>query len=299
MVEAALRFIKTNRDRPFFAVVWYGSPHFPYTALEEDREGLPKCLDSRVASLFGEIIAMDRSIGMLREGLRDMGLAENTLIWFCSDNGGRDHEPDSVGGLRGFKGSLYEGGIRVPGIIEWPGRVQPMVTDFPASTMDIMPTIVDLLDLPNDSMLDVVDGASIASLLDGRIPELNRTIPFTSKGTALIDGNYKLFQEGRGRNAKWVLYDLKKDPKETVDISREHPERFEQMVEEAEKMLASVEASAAGEDYPEGKVIQPQRGAEWSAMKEYQDLYDTFANLKPGWTPPSERKKSKKGGEQE
>ena len=65
------------------------------------------------------------------------------------------------------------------------------------------------------------------------------------------------------------------------------------MIEEAEKMLASVEASAAGKDYPEGRVIQPQRGAEWFDMQEYQDLYDTFAKLKPGWIPPSKGKKSK------
>lgn len=64
-------------------------------------------------------------------------------------------------------------------------------------------------------------------------------------------------------------------------------------------MLVSVEASAAGKDYPEGKVVQPQRGAEWSDMKEYQDLYDTFAKLKPGWTPPSQGKKTKQGGEEQ
>ena len=299
MVEAALKFIEEHRARPFFAAIWYGAPHFPYAAMEEDTAGLSKDLDPKVAQLFGEIIAMDRSIGMLRRGLRDMNLAENTLVWFCSDNGRRDHEPDSVGGLRGYKGSLYEGGIRVPGIIEWRGRVTPMVTDFPASTMDIMPTIVDLLDLPDDSMLDVVDGVSLASLLDGEIPVLNRTIPFTSNGTALIDGSYKLFQQGRGRTAKWVLYDLEKDPTETTDVSRENLERFEQMVEAAEEMLASVEASAAGKDYPEGRVIQPQRGAEWFDMQEYRDLYDTFAKLKPGWIPPSKGKKSKNGKEEE
>ena len=71
------------------------------------------------------------------------------------------------------------------------------------------------------------------------------------------------------------------------------------MKAEAETVVASVQASAEGNDYPEGSVIQPQRGAEWSTMKEYQDLYDTFAKLKPGWTPPSKRKKSKKGGEEE
>ena len=287
MVQAALRFMKTNRNRPFFAVVWYGSPHFPYTALEEDLEGLPKSLDTRVANLFGEIIAIDRSIGMLRHGLREMGLAENTLIWFCSDKGGRDPEPGSVGGLRGFKGSLYEGGIRVPGIIEWPGRSRPMVTNFPASTMDIMPTIVDLLDLPEDFMLPVHDGESILPLLEGGTPERTHPIPFTMKGTALIDGKFKLVQIGRGRGATWALLDLDKDPGETTDISGQLPERFENMKAEAATMVASVQASAEGKDYPEGKVLQPQRGQEWSTMKEYQALYETFAKLKPGWSPPA------------
>jgi len=291
MVEAALKFIEKHRDRPFFTVIWYGSPHFPYTALPEDMAGLSKNLDSRVANLFGEIIAMDRSIGMLRRGLSDMDLAGNTLIWFCSDNGGRDHEPDSVGGLRGFKGSLFEGGIRVPGIIEWPGRIKPAVTDFPASTMDIMPTIVDLLDLPDDSMLSVHDGESILPLFDGKIPERTRSIPFTMKGTALIDGRYKLMQDGKGKAAQWVLYDLEKDPREATDVSVQFPERYAKMKADAEAMLASVQASAEGKDYPEGKVIQPQRGEEWSTMKEYQELYATFARLKPGWTAPGKGKK--------
>ena len=139
MVEAGLKFIETNKDKPTFTVLWYGSPHWPYRALEQDMKGLPDDIDEKQKLLFGEIIAMDRSIGMLRSKLRELGLAENTLIWFCSDNGGREHEPNAMVGLRGAKGSLYEGEIRVPGLIEWPGRVKPQVTDFPASTMDIMP----------------------------------------------------------------------------------------------------------------------------------------------------------------
>lgn len=293
MVEAALKFIEKNKERPFFVVIWYGSPHFPYSAFDEDKEGLPKNLDARVASLFGEIIAMDRSVGMLRKGLRDMDIAENTLTWFCSDNGGRDHEPNSVGGLRGFKGSLYEGGIRVPGIIEWPDHIRPMITDFPASTMDIMPTIIDLLDLPEESMMAVHDGESILPLFEGKTPERTHPIPFTMKGTALIDGQFKLIKEGNGKGAKWELFDLEKDTKETTDLSAEFPERFEAMKTQAEAMLTSVEASAEGKDYPEGKVIQPQRGEEWSSMKEYQELYETFAKLKPGWTPPAPGKKKR------
>ena len=286
MVENALQFIESNRGNPFFAVIWYGSPHFPYTALERDLDGLSQELNSREAQLYGEIIAMDRSIGMLREGLRDMGLAGNTLIWFCSDNGGRDHDPDSVGGLRGHKGSLFEGGIRVPGIIEWPGTIQPAITEFPASTMDIMPTIVDLLDLPEDSMLGVLDGESILPLFTGETPARTHPIPFTMLGTALIDGRYKLLKAKKGKSIPWELFDLLDDPKETTDISSNHPERFEKMIAEAEQMLASVEASANGKDYPEGRVIQPQRGDRWEEMEEYQRLYDTFAKLKPGWKAP-------------
>jgi arylsulfatase A-like enzyme len=178
----------------------------------------------------------------------------------------------------------------VPGLIEWPGRINPMSTDFPASTMDIMPTIVDLLDLPEESMLAVHDGESILPLFDGRTPERTHSIPFTTKGTALIDGQFKLIQDGKGKRAKWALFDLEKDPGETTDVSGEFPERFEAMKAEAEAVLASVEASAQGMDYPERRVIQPQRGEEWSTMEEYQELFETFAKLKPGWNPPAKGK---------
>ena len=110
------------------------------------------------------------------------------------------------------------------------------------------------------------------------------------KGTALIDGKFKLIQEGKGRAAEWALFDLEKDPRETTDISAEYPERVEKMKSEAAAVLASVDASAEGKDYPEGKVIQPQRGEEWSTMKEYQELFETFARLKPGWSPPAKGK---------
>jgi arylsulfatase A-like enzyme len=103
------------------------------------------------ASGFENTSGIDRSIGTLRKGLRELGIEQDTLLWYCSDNGGLNLDPDAVGTLRGHKGDLYEGGIRVPGIIEWPGHLKPQVTDFPASTMDIMPTIVDLLDLPEGS----------------------------------------------------------------------------------------------------------------------------------------------------
>lgn len=283
MVEEALQFIENNKENPFFAVVWYGSPHFSYTALEQDLAKVPEGLDKILRPLLGEIVGLDRSIGMLRTGLRQMGLDENTLVWYCSDNGGREHDPDSGGGLRGFKGSLYEGGIRVPGIIEWLGHIKPQITDFPASTMDIMPTIVDLLNLPEDCMLPV-DGESIVPLFSGKTPQRSHPMAFIKGGIALIDGRYKLVQEGRGRNLDWGLYDLEDDPGETSDISKKEPDRFEKMKTEAARILKSVEASAQGKDYPEGRVIQPQRGEEWSKMAEYKPHFETFKQLKPGFS---------------
>lgn len=290
MVEAGLEFIESKQDQPFFAVLWYGSPHWPYRALEQDLAGLPKTMDKHVRSLLGEIIAMDRSIGMLRDRLRELNLAENTLIWFCSDNGGRTHDPHAMAGLRGAKGGLFEGGIRVPGLIEWPGRIKPQVTEFPASTMDIMPTLVDLLDLPEDSMLDVVDGESLAPLFSGDLPERTRPIFFGNKGMALIEGRYKLVKNGNGNGPQWELFDLEKDFGETTDLAGRYPERADRMKEEAMAIAASIDASEQGKDYPEGKVLQPQRSQRWSEMEEYQILYETFAALKPGWKAPALKK---------
>ncbi len=144
IVAEALKFMEQSqqKDKPFFTVIWYGSPHSPWVASEQDQI---KGETQRSANHHGELVAMDRSIGTLRAGLRKLGVADNTLVWFCSDNGGlKGVGHDSVGGLRGNKGSLWEGGIRVPGIIEWPSGIKPRVTSHPASTMDILPTLVDL-----------------------------------------------------------------------------------------------------------------------------------------------------------
>lgn len=288
MVEAGLKFIEAHKDQPTFTVLWYGSPHLPYRALDQDMEGLPSDLPGKERSLLGEIVAMDRSIGMLRDRLRELDLADNTLIWFCSDNGGREHDPHSQAGLRGFKGGLYEGGIRVPGLIEWPARIKPQVTDFPASTMDIMPTLIDLLDLPEDSMLEVVDGESIVPLFSGETPQRTRPIYFGNKGVAVIDGDFKLVKNGNGKGPQWELFDLSTDAGETTDLSDQQPVRVKELMETAMEITTSIDASEMGKDYPEGNVLQPQRSARWEEMEDYQALFEYFQELKPEWKAPSQ-----------
>ncbi len=293
IVAEALKFMEKQNGSPFFAVIWYGSPHAPFRARDEDRKGFPK---GKYGDQLGEIVAIDRSIGVLRRGLRKLGIEEDTLVWYTSDNGGLTVDPDSCGPLRGHKGSVFEGGIRVPGIVEWPGRIKRMITDVPASTMDIMPTIVDMLDLPEDSMMSVRDGESILPLFDGGIPKRNRPIPFVFlKKMALIDGKYKLLSENKTRDDSWQLYDLSRDLGETNDISQEFPSRFEKMKAEAKAVMRSVEASAQGRDYPEGEVLQPQRSAFWRDMEEYRPHLETFARLKPGFVVPAQKRREKKG----
>ncbi|MGB0370774.1 MAG: sulfatase family protein [Opitutales bacterium] len=294
IVDDALKFIEREKDNPFLAVIWYGSPHFPFRTSEEDVAPYKALgFDDKHAYHLAEIAAMDRSVGTLRQGLRDMGIAENTIVWFCSDNGGLKDDPHSGGKLTGNKGALTEGGIRVPGIIEWPGTIKPTITNFPASTMDIMPTFVDLLELPQDSMLSVVDGESIKDIFFGNTPSREKGIAFLEKGKVLITENFKLRNLSKKRNnPKWELFDVDADPGEHSDISTQFPELMERMKAELQGIMASVEESEAGKDYPEGERIRtPQpKDKRWSVSPDYIQHFATFEEMKPGWTAPKQKK---------
>jgi len=115
IVNEALKFIEKEKDNnnPLFIVIWYGSPHNPLRAFDKDNKTF-KNLKENAQNHYGELASMDESIGNLRKGLKEMKIAGNTLIWFNSDNGGlQAFGPETVGGLRGYKGQIYEGGLRV------------------------------------------------------------------------------------------------------------------------------------------------------------------------------------------
>jgi arylsulfatase A-like enzyme len=183
-------------------------------------------LDHESQNHYGELVAMDRSIGTLRRGLREMALAENTLVWFCSDNGGLPNlKPGTVGDFRGFKNTVYEGGLRVPAIVEWPAMIKtPRITRHPAGTIDIFPTIADLLQLPATAMLKPVDGVSLKPLFAAEVAERAKPLPFRHQGrAALVDNRYKLVTQNIAAG-KFELYDLVNDPKESKDVAAEQPE---------------------------------------------------------------------------
>lgn len=277
VVDEALKHIRKQGGKPFFVSIWYGTPHSPFVADDADRAPFSK-LKQDAQNQYGELVAMDRSIGALRKGLRDMKLAENTLVWFCSDNGGLPNfGPETVGGLRGFKGSVYEGGLRVPGIIEWPGAIKPRITEYPAGVVDIFPTIAAVVGLPNNSMVRPIDGVSLKPLFEKDIARREKPIPFRygDKG-ALVDNHYKLVAEDR-KKGRFVLYDLVADPKETRDLTAAKPELAARLRNQFEAWSASVDASDSGKDFPEGKLVGHDPGRRfWKDVEEYKPYLEQF-----------------------
>jgi len=167
-VDVALDFIRRRvaQDRPFLAVIWFGSPHAPHQALDEDR-ALYKKKREKLQHFYGEITAMDRAFGKLRAQLRTLGIHEKTILWYCSDNGGLPNI-GATGG-RAHKSSLYEGGLRVPAILEWPARIaEPRITDVPCNTSDIFPTLMDIA-AGRPEKQRPLDGVSLVPLIDGRM----------------------------------------------------------------------------------------------------------------------------------
>jgi arylsulfatase A-like enzyme len=176
-VDAALEFIRKHKDsgKPFFAVVWFGSPHGPHQAIEEDRvlyEDQPENLQH----FYGEITGMDRAFGKLREELKTLDNFENTILWYCSDNGGLPGV-GSTGG-RGDKGEVYEGGLRVPAIIEWPVRISnPRVNTFPSNTSDIFPTLLEIAGVKAEADRPL-DGISLVPVMDNQSEIRTRPMGF-------------------------------------------------------------------------------------------------------------------------
>lgn len=280
VIDEALKFIEQQvaSQQPSFSVVWFGTPHSPFRAAEEDMLPFSE-LDDASRNHYGELVAMDRAIGTLRSRLRELGIADNTLVWFCSDNGGLPNiKPETVGGLRGFKGRLYEGGLRVPCVIEWPSTITtPRVTQHPGVVMDIFATIAEIVDLPATAMLQPTDGISLAKLFKSEIGERAKPIPFNYMGhSALIDNNYKLLHFGPNADP-YELYDLSTDPKELQNLISERSVVFERLKSQLIAWQSSLQNSVAGEDYPEGRVKEGEPEPKfWTEVIEYEPYFEDW-----------------------
>ncbi|KAA5544688.1 sulfatase-like hydrolase/transferase [Roseiconus nitratireducens] len=283
IIDQALTHIRqqAGNDQPFFDVIWYGTPHSPFRASQDDRRAFSD-LDENSQHHYGELVALDRSLGTLRAGLRQLGLQENTLLWYCSDNGGLPKiEPPTTGGLRGHKGTIFEGGLRVPCVMEWPGTIQPRRSSYPASVMDILPTVLELAGVEYPEPQRPRDGISLTKLFhpdaEGADAERDQPICFRYRGAAaIVDNDWKLLSQNVAQG-QFQLYDLSRDVAEANDAAAAAPERAKSLETKLQDWLASVDASIAGKDYPSGTVdANHPQPSYWVDHPDYQPYLDRW-----------------------
>ncbi|MGH7202623.1 MAG: sulfatase-like hydrolase/transferase [Planctomycetaceae bacterium] len=252
--DEALAFIQKNRDRPFFCYVAYNAVHGPLWREEQPRpsgkeEWLRKYAERGIDFPRRDYCAvlnhLDHSVGRLLESLRALGLEENTLVIYVSDNGAiTDKYPGDNGPLRGAKGSTYEGGIRVPAVMQWPGVIPAgTVSDANAVHFDIFSTVLAAAEVavPERNGSHPVHGVSLIEHLKsgGKAPLPDRYLFWDLYGRmAALHADWKIVGEGqnhRGRFAEalpeikqteFELYRLSKDIAETQNVAAEHPEVY-------------------------------------------------------------------------
>ena len=244
IMDRALPFIETaaKQETPFLAVIWFHAPHLPVVAAPPNTDGYTEHQD-----YYGCITAMDEQMGRLRGELKNLGIADNTMLWFCSDNGpeGDASSPGSTNGLRGRKRSLYEGGVRVPGLLVWPNVIKTgRVVSMPCSTSDYFPTVMDALghQFP-ETEARLFDGVSLLPAISAEMNERPRPIAFESQEqVSLIDNRFKIYSNGKS----WELYDLIADPNETTNVSDQHEEVVRSMIQTVEEWRQSCRESSNG-----------------------------------------------------
>ncbi len=233
----ACGFIERNAQRPFFAYLAFNAPHSPMQAKRSDQP-VVQHLKTEATRLYGAMLhSVDENVGRVLDTLDRLGLAENTLVAFVSDNGPtfayRKLWPEdwprellgSAGPLRGHKGQYYEGGIRVPFLLRWPARLPAgAVHDAPVSTLDLYPTFVAAAG-SRPAGGAVVDGVNLLpALTDAPAGDADRTPErslywFAAGAGAVRHGDWKLHVAG----ATQSLYNLRNDPAETTDLKDVHP----------------------------------------------------------------------------
>ncbi len=240
-------------DKPFFAFVCFHAVHNPLGMIPKYQQLY--AAEGKKGVYYSNLTAIDAAMGRLRNELRALKIADNTMLWFCSDNGPNlkgdlddSQGPGSKGPFRGSKGNLYEGGVRVPGILEWPAVVrQSRVEQAMVVTTDLFPTILEMIGMPMPAR--PYDGVSVMKLIRGEPFERTEPVGFAAKGwRALQDGRYKLLRR-KGRDAGYELYDMVADPYEKSDLASGQTQRVKQMRAALEAWVKSCERSQTGEDY--------------------------------------------------
>lgn len=232
LTDEAIAFLETNQDQPFFTYIAYNTPHSPHQVPDRFFDAYKaQGLDDELAAIYGMVANLDWNIGRVLEKVKDLGLEENTLIIFLTDNGPNGDRYND--GMKGRKGSVHEGGVRVPSFWKLPAKIKPGVRSIAGSHIDILPTLVDLLGLDFVEKLSL-DGISLAPTLLGKEQKTDRAIfshvaqpertidpyPGSIRKDSLILAHLESGNE---------LYDLKNDPEQKINLMELMPERANEL----------------------------------------------------------------------
>ncbi len=271
VAEEAVTWLKDkrNQQQPFFLYVCFHEPHEPIASADRFTALYPSD-DPSYSAHHGNISQMDEAFGRIMQAIDELELRDSTLVWFTSDNGPaitRYHPHGSAGPLREKKGHVYDGGIRVPGIIRWPGYIKAgSKCSEPVSGVDLLPTLCEVaqIDVPADR---AIDGTSILPVFQGE--RVQRKVPlywqfnFARSGprVAMRDGDWKILATLTGKNLqpggditdenteaiktaqldRFELYNLRDDTGETTDLSAREPQRLKAMAHRLRKMYREVQ----------------------------------------------------------
>ena len=276
IMDKAIPFIRRSvkKKQPFFAVIWFHAPHAPVVGHPEYMGKFYSDYSDEEQHYYSVVTALDAQVGRLRSELKELRVADNTILCFTSDNGPEGNPgknarfQGSAKPFRGRKRSLYEGGVRVPGVIEYPARFgEHRKIDVPCVTSDYFPTFCEMMGLDIQEYERPYDGISLWDIMTGKQTERKRPIGFQfGMQKSMVDDQYKLVnnlgdERHRSDNgtvpmADYELYDLVNDPYETKNIIDQHPDVAGQMIRQLDRWVAACQQSDEGADYQQESKIQ-------------------------------------------
>jgi len=294
IMDEAVEFIRDNKDRPFFCYLPITPPHGMYDIPADDPawrqyendKWMNDANVSQEAKNYAAMVTMvDNNVGQILDLLKELKLEDNTIVFFTGDNGGQDRfrsrdyprgyfspnvDPKTGVEFRGGKGNLYEGGLRIPTIVRWPGKVkQGVVSDLVFYQPDIFPTLSELAgaktpsDVDGLSILPEILGAETV----GRKQEQHEFLYWEyGSQVAVRIGSWKAIKV---KNAPWALYDLTQDVSETKDVADQHPELIERVAKLAEQSHEPVRAGT----FSDRTRHERDRKAKWGTTRPEADNY--------------------------
>jgi arylsulfatase A len=308
ITDYALRFVEEQQDRPFFCYLPYNAPHTPHQVPDRYFDKYTaRGLDSLTAAIYGLVENIDENVGRMLAKLDELGLTERTIVIFLSDNGAEGPEGSRYNaGMRGMKGTVHEGGMRVPLFIRWPGRFEANTVVEPiAAHVDLLPTIAELCGVEKPETLPL-DGRSLVPLLTGRGGDWpDRTIfARTSGWRSVLSFNepevrdlhtlgktartqrWRALDTGEG----WELYDMAADPSETRDVAAEHPQTVQSLAAAYERWFADVTQTPIVRPpipvgYPQRPTVElPAPEAYFTGKIQWYNQFGFAHDWLTGWT---------------